>query len=410
MIHRSSKTTGGILLVAGTAVGAGMLALPVSTGLAGFLPAEMIFLICWLCMTYTAFLILEVNLWMKEGANMITMAKKTLGPIGRFFAWASYLFLLYSLLTAYVAVSGNLTQEFSTTVLGINMPAMLEPVPLLVIFSYFVSRGTHSADHFNRWLMVGMAAAYALLMVLLAPHVEVAKLTHHNWHDALVGISVVATSFGFHIIIPTLTHYLNRDIGELKRVLLIGSALPLVIYTTWQLLTLGILPIDTLQEGFLTGNNGAVLVAEYLNNPAIQFLARLFAFAAVVTSFLGVSMSLWDCLADAFKVSQRGSKNVLLYILTFVPPLCFALTYPRAFLSALEYAGAFGVVVLLCLLPALMVWRGRYHLDLPAKAREHYQVPGGKVALVVVILLSLAVITLEFSIKIGVIGPLIVSM
>ncbi len=37
MIHKSSKVTGGILLVAGTGIGAGMLALPVSTGLAGFI-------------------------------------------------------------------------------------------------------------------------------------------------------------------------------------------------------------------------------------------------------------------------------------------------------------------------------------------------------------------------------------
>ena len=38
------RLLGGILLVAGTAIGAGMLALPVSTGLAGFYPSLFLFL------------------------------------------------------------------------------------------------------------------------------------------------------------------------------------------------------------------------------------------------------------------------------------------------------------------------------------------------------------------------------
>ncbi|TXI39797.1 MAG: tyrosine transporter [Nitrosomonas sp.] len=406
-MHRSSKTTGGILLVAGTAIGAGMLALPVSTGLAGFLPAQILFVLCWLFMTYTAFLILEVNLWMRDGANMITMAKRTLGPIGRFFAWGSYLFLLYSLLTAYIAVSGSLTQEFIKAIFGIEIPASLEPIPLLIIFSYFVSRGVHAADHFNRWLMIGMAIAYAVLMVLLAPHIDIVKLNHYDWKYTVVGVSVVATAFGFHIIIPTLTTYLQRDVSKLRRVLFIGSAVPLVIYTIWQLLALGIIPDDALREGYLQGTNSAVLVAGYLDNPFVQIITRFFAFTAVVTSFLVVSLSLWDCLADGFKVSKNERGRLLLYVLTFMPPLCFALTNPRAFLSALEYAGAFGVVILLCLLPALMVWWGRYRLKLGAGVQEQYQVVGGKIALVAVILISLTVIAIEVLIKIGIIEKLL---
>ena len=49
-----SRYLGGILLVAGTTIGAGMLALPVSTAFMGFYPSLLIFAICWFFMLISA--------------------------------------------------------------------------------------------------------------------------------------------------------------------------------------------------------------------------------------------------------------------------------------------------------------------------------------------------------------------
>lgn len=410
MLHKSSKVTGGVLLVAGTAIGAGMLALPVSTGLSGFFPAEIAFVFAWLFLTYTAFLILEVNLWMDNHANMITMAKRTLGNTGRVAAWISYLFLLYALTTAYIAVSGELFQEFVQAIWGIELPGWLQPLPLLAIFSYFVYAGAHSVDHFNRWLMGSMVVAFVVLMAVLTPEIDAHLLARADWKYTLVGVSVVMTSFGYHIIIPTLTKYLDRDVTKLKRVLLIGSILPLGIYTLWQAVALGIIPLEGphgLWQGFASGANGAALITHIVGSSWIHVLARCFAFLAIMTSFLGVSLSLWDCLADGLHLTQDSRGKAILYSLTFIPPLGFALATPRAFLTALEFAGAYGVVTLLALLPALMVWAGRYHLSLGAEMEGRYRVPGGKPALVAVILVSLVIIVVETLNKTGVLHQML---
>ena len=76
-----------ICLVAGTCIGGGMLALPVATGISGFIPSTFIMALCWIAMTASALLLLEVNLWMKEGAHVITMASTILGPVGRVVSW-----------------------------------------------------------------------------------------------------------------------------------------------------------------------------------------------------------------------------------------------------------------------------------------------------------------------------------
>ena len=91
---------GGSLLVAGTSIGGGMLALPVLTGLAGFMPSIVIYLLCWLFMASTGLLFLEISQWMrgegnKEESNIVSMAEKILGKSGKGFAWMVYLFLFY---------------------------------------------------------------------------------------------------------------------------------------------------------------------------------------------------------------------------------------------------------------------------------------------------------------------------
>lgn len=397
-----NKTVGGILLVSGTTVGAGMLALPVVTGFAGFFPSMILFVVYWLFMTFTALLILEVNLWMeKKDANMITMARMTLGRGGEALAWVAYLFLLYALTTAYLAGGGPIFNEFLYGLTGVTVPRYLESVPLLLIFGYFVYRGAHTVDWINRLLMTGLVLAFCLSAFLLVPYVNPELLYHHNISLLWVGSSVAATSFGFHIIIPTLTSYLNHNVNKLRRVIWIGSAIPLLVYLLWELLVLGIVPIEgnnSLYQGYFEGANGAELLTRMIGNGFLSEILRVFLLLAIITSFLGVSTSLTDFLSDGFNVKKSPQGRVFLLLLTFGPPMLFALTDPRAFLSALEYAGAFGVVVLLGFLPALMAWRGRKKYAKGAR----YQAPGGSMLLFLTMAASCIVILCEVLQKMGI--------
>lgn len=396
-IHR---LIGGILLVAGTTIGAGMLALPIVTGFAGFWQSMILFIVYWLYMTFTAFLMLEANLWMEEHTNLITMAKRTLGRGGQILSWLIYLFLLYTLTTAYLAGGGPIFIEAIESVTGSKLPAWMSPLPLLILFGFFVYQGARSVDYVNRILMLGLAISYILMVIFLSPHVDTSLLSYTNWSAIWIAVSIVSTSFGFHIIIPTLSDYLHRDVKQLRWVLIIGSLIPLVVYASWELLTLGIIPLDGplgIEEGFKKGLDGASLLGLYLGKSELSLIAKLFSLFAIVTSFLGVSLSLRDFLSDGLKIEKTAKGRLFLYLLTFVPPLIITLVDPRAFLNALEYAGAFGVVTLLGLLPVLMVWRGRYVQNRTGEFRT----PGGKYALIVAFAISVTVIGLEIVNKTG---------
>lgn len=75
----------------------------------------------------------------------------------------------------------------------------------------------------------------------------------------------------------------------------------------------------------------------------------------------------------------------------FLAPTACALVYPKIFLSALSFAGGFIDVLLFGILPALAVLLGRRRRT----AESNYQVLGGTVTPVIIVLISLALLCLK---------------
>ena len=81
-IGQEGSVIGAALLFAGTAVGAGMLALPAETAAAGFLPSELSLLMCWLFTFTTSLVTLEASWFVgqdkdrfPEGAAFLSMCE-----------------------------------------------------------------------------------------------------------------------------------------------------------------------------------------------------------------------------------------------------------------------------------------------------------------------------------------------
>lgn len=394
------RLLGAILLIAGTTIGAGVLALPVASGLAGFHLSILTMIAVWLYLTYAAFCMLEVNLAVGSKTNIVTMATETLGTFGKVVSWSAYLFLLYALNTAYVAGSTSLFQALAINLFGVEINGFFCVIPLLIAFALLLRQGMRVMDGINRLMMIGLVLSFFALVALSLPHVEAKNLELFQPEYVLLSLSTMVTAFGFQIIIPSLVTYLHSDVKALKKAIWIGSAIPLVAYIIWQLTILGIVPHVgdiSIQMAYQKGLSGADLLAEFTHLSAIKWFALAFAFFAILTSFLGVSVSLFDFLADGFHTEKRAQSKWKLFFFTFVPPLYFALTSSRVFFTALEYAGAFGVVTLLALLPGLMTWRRRYALKLSSP----FQVAGGKWTLALFILISVIIIAFEVVRKTG---------
>lgn len=391
------RVLGGALLVAGTTIGAAVLALPVTIGVAGLWPSLLLFVVCWLFMAYTAFLILEVNHTIGGTANLITMARATLGRVGEGFTWVFYILLLYTLTAAYISGSGALLIQQLDYLFGVSISEMLGPIPFVIIFGFLVFLGVKPVDYINRLLMVGLGTTFILLLAMILPKVQAPLLERAAPAYALLAVPVVITSFGYHIIIPSLASYLGHNIRKIRLAMVWGSILPVIVYALWTIAILGVIPLrgeGGLLAALESGQPAALLSASlehFLGISWISWISSYFSLFTILTSILGVSLSLSDCLADGLKIEKSAKGRFLLSLLTFIPPLVFAWSYPRGFVVALSYGGAI-VAVLLGILPAAMAWSERYvrHSD------TEYHTVGGRVALVVTTLFFVGVVLLQF--------------
>jgi tyrosine-specific transport protein len=371
-----------------------MLALPVATGIAGFVPSIAMMLLCWLAMTLTALLLLEANLWMEDGAHILTMSSRLLGSVGKGVSWVLYLFICYASLVAYTAGGAHLLSDAINVFTGITLPQTLSCIVFVLVFGFVVDVGARFVGRINAILFVAMIMAYLYLIGAGTREIKLSYLSYHNWSYSILALPLLLTSFSFQTMVPSLTPYLKRNPKAMRWAVIGGTTISLIVYIIWQAVILGIIPVDGekgLVEALIQGKPAIPFLREAVDNSWIGPIAEFFAFFALATSFLAIALGLVDFLADGLSIKRTGKSRLLLALLIGIPTMLFAIFYERAFFTALEASGGFGDSILNGLIPVMMVWVGRYH----KKYLGEVFVPGGKPMLIAIFLFFSSVLTYE---------------
>ena len=176
-----TKVIGSILLTAGTAIGAGMLALPLVTAGMGFGLSALIFIIIWAVMYQSGLLTLEVNLAFKAPNNSYsTMARETLGKIGHGITVVAFMLLLYSLTSAYIAGGSSLLEAAFKLVFNHPLPNWVNALLFTVVLGAIVSYSTRAVDLLNRSLFSIKTVLLFIVFVLFIPRIDYAALLMQN--------------------------------------------------------------------------------------------------------------------------------------------------------------------------------------------------------------------------------------
>jgi len=394
-----NRALGSILIVAGTTIGAGMLAMPLAAAGTGFGVTLGLLFGLWALMCYTALLLLEVYQHVPADTGLGSLAQRYLGRYGKWLTGFSMMFLMYALTAAYISGAGELLSSSLTDWLGMPLPPAAGVLLFTLVGGAVVCIGTSLVDLFNRFLFTAKTILLLVMLALLLPHIHQVNLLTLPLEKglALSAIPVIFTSFGFHGSVPSIVSYMHGDIKKLRRIFMVGSFIPLVAYVFWQLATLGSIgsPAFAALLANHAGLNGLLqAIREVVASPHVELAVHLFADFALATSFLGVTLGLFDYLADLFARKNSASGRLQTGLLTFLPPLAFALFYPRGFVLALGYAGV-ALAVLALIVPALLARQSRKHHP------KGYRVAGGQPVLWLVFGCGVAVIVIQFSITAG---------
>ena len=195
-----NKTLGSTLITSGTMIGAGMLAMPLTSAGIGFTFTVVLLVLLWILLTYSALLFVEVYQTAEHDAGIGTLAAQYFGRPGRIVATSVLMIFLYALLSAYVtgggAILASTLPDFATP--DLKMKGSI--LAFTIFFGIFVAIGTSFVDALNRFLFIAMIAALFIVLGLMIPEIKIDNLMAMPIDKALLisASPVFFTAFGFH--------------------------------------------------------------------------------------------------------------------------------------------------------------------------------------------------------------------
>ncbi len=385
---KGKSLLGGAMIIAGTTVGAGMFSLPVVGAGMWFGYSMAMLLGVWLCMLGSGLLLLEANLHFEPGASFDTLTKVLLGQFWRIVNGASIAFVLYILAYAYISGGGSIVNH-SLQGMGVELPQSVAGLVFALVLAAIVLISTKAVDRITTIMLGGMIITFFLAIGNLLIDIDTAKLLMPNGEPSFAPYLLAAlpfglASFGYHGNVPSLVKYYGKKPAVIVKALVIGTFIALVIYVCWLVATMGNISrtgfIDVIAQG---GNMGVLVAAlsKVMSSDWLNSMLTLFANLAVASSFLGVTLGLFDYLADLFGFDDSRLGRIKTAIVTFVPPTVLGLLFPDGFLIAIGFA-ALAATIWAVIVPALMAYKAR---QLYPEAVS-FKVPGGTGIIILVVL------------------------
>lgn len=355
---KSPSVIGGACIIASVCVGAGMLGLP-TAGAGAWTWWTLIALIFTMgMMTLSGCLLLEA---FKEYPFKSSFSTVTCDLLGKPMMWFNNLMVYFVggiLLYAYITSSGLIISSY------IDINEKVAAIVFVAMFSLVVWHSTHFVDRFSIMLIVFMGGSFLFGVSGLLSNVTFTVLRGEmiaNYSQYIWTLFPIAlASFGYHHTVSTMRDYYQSE-KKAQNAIVGGAFIALVIYIIWLISVYGNLPRANFSEVIAAGGDVDVLVKSLdrvITSELLSDLINIFSSAAILSSFVGVGLGLFDFLADVFGFDDTYSGRTKTWAVTFIPPLIVSLLFPFGFLIAIGFAAS-AAAIWACIVPALLVRKVR---------------------------------------------------
>lgn len=356
-------------MIAGTAIGAGMIALPMTLAKLGLIATLILMLITWLVIYYSALLGSELTFRAKDNMSLSEIARHLSGRGAELIAMGSVMVLSYALLAAYLYGGSSISSSLIIATLQQTIP-VTSILKITTLFLFIVlTLGIKWMDYINRLMffaLIGLLLATILglghnVQLLTIPTVTEMTKKATTW---TIAVPIIFTSFGFQMMIPAISGYLNQSTSSIKRAFFWGSLIPVAVYLAWTIATLGTLTTSQ-PDLFQQIVQGDIDVGEFVQMLStttswhhLQLLVWGVSFFAIITSAFGVALGVIDVWQKLFTsvLTNELVRRISAALATIIPPFIISLLTPGAFIKALGFAGMI-LVIIAIILPTYLIYK-----------------------------------------------------
>ncbi len=366
-MKKTPSLFGGACIIASVCVGAGMLGIPTSGAGAWTVWTLFILLLTMIMMGLSGSFLLEAYQKYDHRVSFSSVTLDLLGAKVNAINNLAVYFVGGILLYAYTTVSGNILTGLLGTIsfLGDSSTKLYATIFVLV-FSSLVWHSTKAVDRISVLLIILMFLTFIFSISGLAINIEIDKLLDLNNQSgeyskyAIALLPVALTSFGYHHSVTTMRAY-YKDERKAFFAILGGISIALILYVLWVMSVFGNLGRNDFAPVIAQGGDVNVLIdalGTVVDSQSVKNTINAFSIAAILSSFIGVGLGVFDYLADFFKFDNSKQGRLKSWAVTFLPPLILSVLYPLGFLKAIGYAGAVATIWT-CIIPAILVKKVR---------------------------------------------------
>ncbi len=385
-----NKQITSILLVAGTCIGAGMLALPMALAKLGVIPSLVIMFATWFLTYYPSLVSVELNLQSEYGLSLGLLGRKFSGKTAEIVGDVSVKLLSYALLAAYIYGGSSIIQKLIGTDCSNFAIQTALSIGIIAVLLY----PTHIVSKLNNIAFIGFLGFFILLIAKIIVSIDYSCAPWSvvpNFSNISAIATIVFTSFGYQVIFHSLRDYCGKDVKMLKRAFFYGSIIPMLVYMIW---TCGVLCViyKSNREFFGLMVNGKLEVGDLIQELSVifkfsklQVIIWWLSLCTIFTSIIGVGLGLTESYSLGLQKKIKRHRFVAVLV-TILPAYVISAIVPNAFIKTLSFAGAI-LVVIAILLPT--------YLFLKAKIQRPYISILNKFVLLICVIAGLMIMSLE---------------
>lgn len=365
-----------VATLVGTIIGAGIFGIPYVMVRSGWWTGVLMLVGLGILIWLMELMFGEVALRTSEQHQLVGYAEVYLGKAVKWFLSVILILEIYGALLAYFIGEG---QALSAIFGG---PSLLYGLVFYFIFSWLIWRGIKMVKKTELFLMLLM-----LITVLILVLVSTSKINPTNfsgvidWTNLFYPYGVLVFAYSGLTAVPQMKKILTKNERQLKKAIIIGCLLPIVVYLVFAWAVVGVCGNGTTELASI--GLGQVLGVK------VTIIANLLACVTMATGFLALGLALRDIYQLDYKIKQKPA-----WLLTVIPALAIYFLGAHDFIKVINLIGAVGVG-LTGVVYVLIYWSAR----IKGKRKPEYSIPGWLGVIIGIVLMGMFLIGVVYTIS-----------
>lgn len=354
-------------MVAGAAIGSGVLALPILAAGPGIINTLIFITLTFIMAYWIATMSIDVYArYDNHNVNAATLAVDFFGKKGYWITTAFNVLSMGSLAAAYVNAGGDLLVKTVLPLVGISLPSQ---IGMLIFFVAFMPAFTVGLGLISRMNGIIFTIKFICLIsgILLGLHLikpDIFEFIPSGVKYLGAGASTMFCIWYMHCVLPLVLKINDWNPAKAKKAVLVGMVIPALAYAGWMLLIFSLVS----RQEFLKLETIGDIMHYALTKPGvptiISTLVGIFAAITVLTAFLSIGFALVAFVIDALGWKDNAKSRLISTLISFVIPVIVALSFPKAFVIIYQQSNMFQIGAALIPVAAAYVYNKKHNLTL----------------------------------------------